>query len=105
VNAAAERINVMASIEYKEGSYSIAPPSNQQFTFWWGRNSKAPHEFFDVSITPDNFKETPMKPLIEEKREVYLDTSEGPGRVVLSLTLRNENNFAVNFMANHVRIY
>jgi hypothetical protein len=95
----------MATIEYKDGGYSIAPQSNQTFTFWWGRNSKAPHEYFDVSITPDNFKETPMKPLIQEQKRVYLDTSEGPARVVVALTLRNENNFAVDFLANHVRIY
>jgi hypothetical protein len=97
--------SAMATIEYKDGAYSIAPQSNQTFTFWWGRNSKAPHEYFDVSITPDNFKETPMKPLIQEQKRVYLDTSEGPARVVIALTLRNENNFAVDFLANHVRIY
>jgi hypothetical protein len=32
-------------------------------------------------------------------------TLRGGRRVVLLLTLRNDNNFAINFIANHVRIY
>ncbi len=39
------------------------------------------------------------------QRAHYIDTSEGPARSVLLLTLRNDNNFDVYFVANHVRIY
>jgi hypothetical protein len=96
----------MANTDYKEGGYSIAALSTQQFTFWWGRDSKGPHEYFDVFVSPELNRQHPvMKPLIEEHREYYFDGSEGPGRHVLLLTLRNNNDFIINFVANHVRIY
>lgn len=92
----------MANIDYKEGGYSIPALASQQFTFWWGKGTKAPKEYFDVSISPEVDKEHPeLKPLVEAKKEVY----NQDGQVYLNLTLRNENNFAVNFIANHVRIY
>jgi hypothetical protein len=101
-----KRRDAMAKIDYKDGSYSIAALSTQQYTFWWGRNSAAPHQFFDVSISPElSLRQITMKPLIQEKKETGFDSSEGAGRVILYLTLRNENNFAVTFFANHVRIY
>jgi hypothetical protein len=76
------------------------------FTFWWGRDSKAPNEYFDVFVSPEfDPKHTGMSPLIEEQRAIGHDTSEGAGRVILFLTLRNNNNFPIKFVANHVRIY
>ena len=41
-----------ANIDYKDGGYSIPALSSQHFTFWWGRDSKAPNEYFNVSISP-----------------------------------------------------
>jgi hypothetical protein len=97
---------VMATTDYKHGSYSIAALSSQTFTFWWGRDSKAPNEYFDVFVSPEfDPKHTGMSPLIEEQRAISHDTSEGAGRIILFLTLRNNNNFPIKFVANHVRIY
>ena len=45
-----------------------------------------------------------MMPLIEEERQMTWDTGASIGSV-LYLTLRINNRFAVNFSANHVRIY
>ncbi|OKO67591.1 hypothetical protein [Bradyrhizobium sp. NAS96.2] len=95
----------MANIDHKQGTYTIAANSSQNFTFWWGKDSKAPNEFFDVSIAPHFEKNlTPMEPLRETDRAVYWDYRGGVG-VVLILTLKNSNNFPVTFEANHVRIY
>jgi hypothetical protein len=97
--------NIMANIDHKQGTYSIAANSSQVFTFWWGRDSKAPNEFFDVSIAPHFDKNhSAMEPLLETGKAVYWDTRGGVG-VVLELTLQNRNGFAVTFEANHVRIY
>lgn len=93
----------MANIDYKDGGYSIPALSSQQFTFWWGRDSKAPNEYFNVSISPT--LDSANLPLVEEKREIIYASGEGPGRVVLYLTLRNDNNKPVHFLANHIRIY
>jgi hypothetical protein len=96
---------IMANIDHKQGTYTIAANSSQAFTFWWGRDSKAPNEFFDVSIAPhfDNSRSA-MEPLLETGRSVTWDHRPGVG-VVLELTLQNRNGFAVKFEANHVRIY
>ncbi|WP_298374385.1 hypothetical protein [uncultured Bradyrhizobium sp.] len=95
----------MANIDHKQGTYTIAANSSQPFTFWWGKDSKAPNEFFDVSIAPHFEKNrTSMEPLHETDRAVYWDHRGGVG-VVLILTLQNSNNFPVTFEANHVRIY
>jgi hypothetical protein len=95
----------MASIDYKHGTYTIAANSSEQFTFWWGRDSKAPNEFFDVSIAPHFDKaHTAMEPLQQTGKAVTWDSRGGVG-VVLLLTLQNPNGFAVTFEANHVRIY
>jgi hypothetical protein len=91
----------MANIDYKAAPYTIAANNSQTFTFWWGRDSKAPKEYFDVSISPEDANLL----LVEEKREIIYDITEGAGRVILNLTLRNNNNAKVTFMANHVRIY
>jgi hypothetical protein len=91
----------MATIEYKAG-----PSSSQQFTFWWGPDSRGQLEYFNVSIAPDFLPNNLTQlPLVEQQRAVVLDTSEEPARIVLLLTLRNENNFAVFFAANHILIY
>jgi hypothetical protein len=97
----------MATIEYKSGDYQIGPSSSQEFTFWWGAGSFGPAEYFDVSIGPTfNPNVTSQQlPLVEEQRAYLLDTSESVARTVLLLTLRNDNNFPVYFVANHVRIY
>jgi hypothetical protein len=50
----------MANTDHKQGTYSIPANSSQQFTFWWGRDSKAPNEFFDVSIAPHHDKSHPQ---------------------------------------------
>jgi hypothetical protein len=98
-----EGTNVMANIDHKQGTYSIGANSTQQFTFWWGRDSKAPNEFFDVSIAP-HLSRQEMEPLQQTGRAVFWDHQGGVG-VVLLLTLQNPNGFAVTFEANHVRIY
>jgi hypothetical protein len=96
---------IMANTDHKQGTYSIPANSSQQFTFWWGRDSKAPNEFFDVSIAPHHDKSHPqMEPLVQTGRAVYWDSRGGVG-VVLLLTLQNPNSFPVTFEANHVRIY
>jgi hypothetical protein len=95
----------MATIEYKSGDYQIAPLSTQEFTFWW--DSTLTPAYFDVSIAPvfnPNVATTQL-PLVEMKRAYLLDVSEPPARFVLLLTLRNDNNSIVYFIANHVRIH
>lgn len=78
----------MANIDHKQGTYSIPANSSQQYTFWWGRDSKAPNEFFDVSIAPHlDRNHSMMEPLHETDRAVYWDHRGGVG-VVLILTLR-----------------
>jgi len=95
----------MASIDYKEGTYSIPASSSKVFTFWWGRDSHATKEYFNVSIAPQvDSHHTTMEPLVEQSRAVYHDPRPGVGEVLV-LTLQNRNNFQVNFVANHVRIY
>ena len=94
----------MANVEYKSAVYTIAPSSSQQFTFWWGNGSTGV-EYFDVSIGVDpQPRRRPQLPLIEEQRAYLWDDSEGDPRQILLLTLRNNNNFEVFFIANHVRI-
>jgi hypothetical protein len=92
--------------EYKEGGYSIAALSTQQFTFWWGSGSLAPKEYFDVFVSPTSDpKHAGMTPLIEVQRAVSSDIIEGAPQTILFLTLRNDNDFAVNFVANHIRTF
>jgi hypothetical protein len=96
---------IMAHIDYKEANYSIASLSTQQFTFWWGRDGKDPKQFFDVFIAPIfDKKHGEMVPIVEIQRQVTWSTEAGVGNV-LYITLRNDNRFAVEFIANHVRIY
>jgi hypothetical protein len=93
---------VVANIDRKSAGYSIPAHTTQEFTFWWGSDA-VPLAYFDVSVEP-NPKVFDMKPLIEEKREITL-FSGAPRQPMLILTLTNNNNFAVDFFANHVRIY
>jgi hypothetical protein len=95
----------MASVDYKSAVYKIGPSTSQQFTFWWGKGSTGV-EYFDVSIGVDPQPRHPTQlPLVEEKRAYLWDGSEpGNPRKILLLTLRNDNNFEVLFIANHVRI-
>ena len=91
----------MANVEYKSAVYTIGPSSSQQFTFWWGQGSTGV-EYFDVSIGVDPQPRHPSQlPLVEEQRAYLWDQREGK---VLLLTLRNDNDFEVFFIANHVRI-
>jgi len=91
----------MANVELKTGGYTIAAKKTEAFTFWWGSNA-VPGSFFDVSIEP-NPTNPNMTPLIEERREVTL-FSGSPRQPMLILTLRNNNDFSVDFFANHVRV-
>jgi hypothetical protein len=97
----------MATVEHKSGDYQIGASSTQEFTFWWGPDSQGPVEYFDVSIGPTVDPNFPPQqiPLVEVQRARILDQSQSPYRVVLLLTLRNDNNFPVFFVANHIRIY
>jgi len=92
----------VASVELKSGSYTIAAHTTQEFTFWWGSNA-LPAEYFDVSIEPNPVNPN-MTPLIEERRVVTL-FSGSPRQPMIILTLRNNNAFAVDFFANHVRVH
>jgi hypothetical protein len=97
----------MATVEYKSGDYQIGPLATQQYTFWWGTDEHELLQYFDVSITPafnPNVAQQHL-PIVEVQRANLLDTSEGPARSVLLLTLRNENNFPLFFIAHHIRIY
>jgi hypothetical protein len=92
----------MASVELKSAEYTIPALTTKEFTFWWGSNA-LPAEYFDVSIEP-NPKDPNMVPLIEERRAITLFNG-APRQPMLILTLRNNNNFAVDFFANHVRVH
>ena len=92
----------MPNVELKTGEYTIRAHTSQEFTFWWGSDA-VPASYFDVSIEP-NPKVFNMVPLIEERRLVTLFNG-APRQPMLILTLRNNNNFAVDFFANHVRVY
>ena len=92
----------MANLELKTGVYTIPALKSQEFTFWWGSDA-LPAEYFDVSIEP-NPKNANMVPLIEEKKVITLFNGT-PSQPMLILTLRNNNNFAVYFFANHIRVH
>ena len=92
----------MPNVELKTGVYTAPARKSQEFTFWWG-NDAVPAAYFDVSIEP-NPKVPNMTPLIEVQRTVTLFNGS-PRQPMLILTLRNENDFDVDFFANHVRVY
>src|SRR3984957_17852794 len=94
----------MANVEYKSAVYTIGPSSSQQFTFWWGKGSTGV-EYFDVSIGVDpQPRHVVQLPLIEEQRAYLWEQADDGPRNVLLLTLRNDNEFEVFFIANHIRI-
>jgi hypothetical protein len=92
----------MPTVELKSAEYTIPALTTKEFTFWWGSDA-LPAEYFDVSIEP-NPKVPDMTPLIEERRALTLFNG-APRQPMLILTLRNNNNFAVDFFANHVRVH
>jgi hypothetical protein len=92
----------MPNVELKTGVYTVPALTTQEFTFWWGSDA-LPAAYFDVSIEP-NPKIFDIIPLIEERRQITLFNG-APRQPMLIVTLRNNNNFAVEFFANHVRVY
>jgi hypothetical protein len=87
----------MPSVELKTGTYTVPAMKSQEFTFWWGSNA-VPASYFDVSIEP-NPRIFNMTPLIEERREITMFNG-APRQPMLIVTLRNNNNFDVEFFAN-----
>ncbi len=69
----------MANIDYKDGGYSIPALSSQHFTFWWGRDSKAPNEYFNVSISPT--LNSANLPLVEEKEKLFMPAGKALGEL------------------------
>ena len=92
----------MANVDHKVGTYTIPAHSTKEFFFWWGSDA-IPASYFDVSIEP-NPKIFDMSPLIEERRAVTM-YGEAPRQPMLIMTLRNNNNFDVDFFANHIRVH
>jgi hypothetical protein len=91
--------------DYKRGGYSIKALSTETYTFWWGAGSANPNEYFDVFVAPENDREhTTIQPLTVVSKQIGYDTT-GSFKVIVFLTLRNDNDFVVNFIANHIRIY
>ena len=98
------------------GGYTISAKSTEVFSFWSDIvDPYHPHTYdkayFNVSITPEfDGKNAIITPLIEVKRE----RSSSPFRnesgdfvgiqPFLFLTLQNDNDFSVTFLAAHVLI-
>ena len=101
----------MANTDFISGGYTIAALSSQVFTFWWPNPQPNGKEYFNVSIAPqfDNQQaHQVMKPLVEVKREWLYVVEPGhvnPVQWRLDLTLRNDNDFPIKFLANHFRAY
>jgi hypothetical protein len=91
----------MPDVQLKTGNYTIPAHTTKEFTFWWGSDA-VPASYFDVSIEP-NPKIFEIIPLIEERRQLTLFNG-APRQPMLIVTLRNNNNFDVDFFANHVRV-
>jgi hypothetical protein len=94
----------MANVQYIEAGYTIPANTAQLYTFWWpgGGSAKA---YFDVSVMPLQDPEHPNRiRLRETRREKVHIVDGGQQRYELWLTLQNEENFPVNFIANHVHI-
>jgi hypothetical protein len=82
---------------YKDGGYTIEANQTQSFSFWWGEGVDTHHNYFDVSISPQP-SSVPMTPLVQVEKSVVWSAPN----IVLIITLRNDNPFPVNFIANHV---
>ena len=100
---------VMANVDVLSGTYHIPALSTNTFTFWWPSPQPNGKEYFDVSIAPHYYKQhNVMKPLLEVKREWLYVVEVGtihPVQWRLDMTLRNDNDFQVTFLANHIRAY
>jgi hypothetical protein len=102
----------MADVQRRTGEYTIPAKSTKLFTFWWPVDKNHPHDldnaYFDVSIAPELDNENAViTPLVEVKRERTFFFDE-PWRSftnkTLWLTLQNDNDFPVKFLAAHVLI-
>src|SRR5262245_6437804 len=96
----------MASVDLIVGDYTIPANSTQVFTFWWpSADTPISQVFFDVSIIPKpDQAHSGISPLVEVKRERGVPETPDK-RHVLYLTLQNNNGFAVDFYAGHVKVY
>jgi hypothetical protein len=97
----------MADVKRLTGEYTILANSSRVFTFWWPADSDLDKAYFDVSITPKfDFIHTEITPLIEVKRErtLFFDDSNSLINKTLFLTVQNDNDFPVTFLAAHVLI-
>ena len=57
------------------------------------------------SLPPENDRRhATIQPLVVESKQIGYDTT-GSFKVIVFLTLRNDNDFQVNFVANHIRVY
>jgi hypothetical protein len=98
----------MANTDVISGGHTITAHAETTFTFWWPPlqlNHADTPGYFDVSISLRTIVSTP---LLEVKREMFLEKEPGTvrdWRYMLLLTLRNDNDFDVNFIANHVRVH
>jgi hypothetical protein len=101
----------MAKTLHITGTYTIPAKSTEVFTFWWpiaNQQEQKTYEkaYFDVSIAPEfDGINAVITPLVEVKRERTLFFQN----VVLInktlfLTLQNDNDFPVTFLAAHVLI-
>jgi hypothetical protein len=97
----------MTDVDTKSGTYTIRAHAtgvpgdpDSTFTFWWGKDAM-PTQYFDVSIEP-NPASLPMIPLVEIQRAIGIADAT-PRQPVLILTLKNHNDFDVEFFANHIR--
>jgi hypothetical protein len=104
-------------IERWWGGYTIPAKSTQVFSFWSiVINTQSAHaydnQYFNVSIAPEfDDENTVITPLVEVKRERSSGTFWDPTsheilglQPFLFLTLQNDNDFAVKFLAVHVAI-
>src|SRR2546430_1840483 len=100
----------MADVYRVTGDYTILAKSTEVFTFWWPADSDLDKAYFDVSITPKFDGKNAITPLIEVKRERSFyprltDFGDFLGNEpLLFLTLQNDNDFPVTFLAAHVFI-
>jgi hypothetical protein len=83
---------------YKNGGYTIGASQTQSFFFWWGEGVDTTHLYFDVSINPLPTA-VPMTPLVVLEKSVTFDAANS---VVIIITLKNDNAFPINFIANHI---
>jgi hypothetical protein len=97
----------MADVYRSTGDYTIPAKSTELFTFWWPADSGLDKAYFDVSTTPrfDSIHSV-ITPLIEVKRErtLFFDSNDSLINKTLFLTLQNDNDFPVTFLAAHVLI-